>query len=76
MRLLESQRRSILKAISYRFVGASLGALLALLLTKRLSLALTFGLLDIVVKIGGYYVHERIWDRINYGRVPPSDFEI
>jgi len=23
---------------------------------------------DIVLKIGVYFIHERIWDRINYGR--------
>lgn len=69
MRYLETQSRSIVKAITYRMVGATLGALIALLLTGRLSVAITFGLLDVVVKIGGYYVHERLWERINFGRV-------
>lgn len=69
MRYLETQSRSIVKAITYRMVGASLGAGIALILTGKLSVAITFGLLDIVVKIGGYYAHERVWERIKFGRV-------
>ena len=67
MRLTETQRRGIFKAISYRFFGTSLTAAIALALTGRFGLAAAFGLVDVFVKIGGYYFHERLWDRINYG---------
>lgn len=76
MHSLDTQRRSIAKAVSYRFLGASVGALIAFALTGKIGLAATFGLLDVIVKIGAYYVHERLWDRISYGRAKAGDYEI
>jgi hypothetical protein len=34
--------------------------------------------LDVVLKIGAYFVHERIWNHINYGRAPEKapEYEI
>ncbi len=73
----ENHRRSLAKALTYRLLGASLTATITLLLTHQVGLAATIGLLDVVVKIGGYYFHERVWDRIRYGRVTAeNDYEI
>lgn len=76
MPITEHQKRSIIKAISYRFLGSMVTALIALILTNRLGLSATIGLLDVVMKIGTYYLHERVWDRINYGRAKVGDYEI
>jgi uncharacterized membrane protein len=76
MRILETNKRSLLKSLSYRFLGATVAALIALLLTGEISLAATFAALDFVVKICAYYIHERLWDRIDYGRVNATDYEI
>lgn len=75
MSQLETQSRSIVKAVSYRFVGAALTMSIALILTRRLGLAAAFGLLDVIVKIFGYYFHERLWDRINFGRIKLAEFD-
>lgn len=72
---LESQSRSIVKALSYRLVGASLTTTIALLLTHRVGLAAAFGLLDVIVKILGYYLHERLWDRIEFGRIELAEIK-
>jgi adenylylsulfate kinase len=37
-------------------------------LTGKGSLSLGAGALDMVLKIGAYFIHERIWNHINYGR--------
>jgi uncharacterized membrane protein len=29
-----------------------------------------------VLKIAAYFVHERIWDRIQFGRTKPPEYEI
>ena len=73
---LDSPFRSIVKALSYRSMGALLSACVALVLTGQIGLAVTFGLVDFVVKFGAYYVHERIWERIHFGRVKATDYEI
>ncbi len=65
---LENKTRSLLKAVSYRVLGASVTAAIALILTGQASLAATFGFLDFSIKIGCYYAHERLWERIPLGR--------
>jgi uncharacterized membrane protein len=37
-------------------------------LTGKGSLSLGAGALDMVLKIGVYFVHERIWNHIDFGR--------
>ena len=64
----ESHSRSIVKAISYRILGSASTGLIVYVLTGKGSLGLASSLLDVVLKIGVYFVHERIWDRISYGR--------
>jgi adenylylsulfate kinase len=64
----EASARSIAKAISYR-AAATLGtAVFIYLLTGSATIALFAGGLDVVVKLGIYYVHERVWDRIKLGK--------
>jgi uncharacterized membrane protein len=58
------KRRSLLKAISYRVVGSSATVFISFILTRELSLSLSIGALELVGKIGLFYIHERIWDRI------------
>ena len=43
-------------------------ALIFYTLTGKASLSLGAGALDMVLKIGVYFVHERIWNHINFGR--------
>ncbi len=41
--------------------------------------AVEIGLLDTTIKLGAYFFHERVWNKINYGREIPvkaGDFEI
>jgi uncharacterized membrane protein len=34
------------------------------------------GALDVVVKMALYYLHERLWNHITYGRQRPPEYEI
>jgi uncharacterized membrane protein len=36
--------------------------------TKELALSASIGLIDTVIKIFVYYSHERLWERIGFGR--------
>jgi uncharacterized membrane protein len=74
---MESQSRSIAKAVSYRFLGSATTGLIVYVLTGKGSLSLGASVADIVLKIGAYFVHERIWDRISYGRTTKApEYEI
>ena len=63
-----SHYRSIVKAVSYRILGSSTTALIFYVLTGKGSLSVGAGVLDMVLKIGVYFIHERIWNHINFGR--------
>jgi uncharacterized membrane protein len=73
---MDSRTRSIAKAVSYRLVGSSCTGMIAYILTGRGALFFEAGALDVVLKIGAYFVHERLWERINYGRPKPPEYEI
>ena len=73
---MESHRRSIAKAITWRTGGTLVTVLIAWLVTGRPTLSVSIGLLDSAFKIGAFYVHERIWNRLNFGKVEPPEYQI
>jgi uncharacterized membrane protein len=72
----ESHLRSVVKAVTWRIGGSIFTALIALAVTRQASAATAIGMADLVVKIGAFYVHERIWERISFGRAKPPEYEI
>jgi uncharacterized membrane protein len=73
---MESHARSIAKAVSYRLVGSSVTGLILYVVTGKGTISVIGGLADMVLKIAAYFVHERIWDRIQFGRSKPPEYEI
>ena len=73
---METHARSIAKAVSYRVLGSLATALVFLFLTGNWKLSASAGVIDSVLKIGLYFLHERIWQRIRYGKQPPPEYEI
>jgi len=73
---MDTASRSIAKAVSYRVLGSSCTGLIAFLLTGRAALFFEAGALDVVLKIGAYFVHERLWNRISFGRSKAPEYEI
>src|SRR5580658_6842979 len=68
---MESKSRSIAKAVSYRVLGSATTAVVCFVLTRRLALSA-----DMVLKIGLYFLHERLWNHISFGRSKQPDYEI
>src|SRR6266545_5627688 len=64
----ESHARSIAKAISWRVLGTTATSLLVFMFTRRLAVSLAVGGLEFTSKIGLFWLHERVWQRINFGR--------
>ena len=76
MSYIESSRRSILKTISWRLIAVTVTSSIALAVTSELKVAATIGAIDTLVKLRAYYYHERFWNRIDFGRSKPPDYEI
>jgi uncharacterized membrane protein len=73
---MESTSRSLAKAVSYRVLGSTGTALVVLVLSGNLKISLGVGALDMLLKIGLYFVHERLWNHIPYGRPKRPEYEI
>ncbi len=70
----ETNGRSIIKTISWRFLATVTTAILVYLFTKDIDVALKIGGIEIFLKLVIYYFHERLWNRITFGKkeIPPS----
>jgi adenylylsulfate kinase len=64
----ETHTRSVAKALSWRILGTIATTLLVFLFTRKWSLSLTVGGVEFLSKIGLFWLHERIWDRVSLGK--------
>lgn len=64
----ESNGRSLIKTISWRFWATITTALLVYIFTERLELALAIGAIEVLLKLILYYFHERTWNKISFGK--------
>lgn len=64
----DSRIRSFAKGVSWRFIATATGAGITYFLTDSHELAVSFIMLDVVLKLLFYYGHERAWGRIAWGR--------
>ena len=74
--MIDSRKRSIAKAASYRFFGSLVTGGIAYLFSGRWDVAFGVGLVDGIAKMGGYFLHERIWAHVKWGRQRRPDYEI
>ncbi len=66
---MEKPIRSMAKAISWRIVATLTTILLVFIYTGDLAISGSVGVLEFVLKTIIYYVHERIWNLLGFGRV-------
>lgn len=64
-----SHRRSLSKAITWRIAGSLDTFVLSLLVTGQLKYAVSIASVEALTKIVLYYLHERAWRRIAWGRL-------
>jgi uncharacterized membrane protein len=64
----ETHTRSVLKAISWRTLGTLDTFAISWFMTGRIEVAGSIAGLEIVTKIAWYYLHERLWALVTWGR--------
>ncbi len=65
---MDSRFRSIVKSLSWRIIAFITTTTIAWLVTGEMKYGLTIGLFDFVIKFGLYYMHERSWEKVKFGR--------
>lgn len=66
---IENRKRSLIKTITYRVVIIILDFSAIFLFTHKYDVALGFVIISNLYTSTGYYIHERIWDKIKWGKV-------
>jgi uncharacterized membrane protein len=64
----ETERRSVVKAITYRIVILILDFICVYLFTGKIRVAVGFMIVSNIYTTVSYFIHERIWDKIKWGR--------
>lgn len=65
---MDSTKRSIVKTISWRITGSGATFGIAYLITGDLSSSSTIALIQVFANTLLYYIHERGWNLITWGR--------
>ncbi|MBD3206365.1 DUF2061 domain-containing protein [Candidatus Bathyarchaeota archaeon] len=65
---MDSFNRSIMKSISFRILATLTTMLTIYLFTGNLATAGKVGAMGVFTKLMLYYFHERVWDKVKWGK--------
>ena len=65
-----SRKRSVAKAVTYRFFIICLDFLVIYLLTRKVMTAAAFMIVSNIYTTVAYFLHERAWARVKWGMEP------
>lgn len=63
-----TKNRSFVKSLTYRVFGTITSWAVVYVITGKGSLASLIAFWETIVKVAVYYWHERVWDKIKWGR--------
>lgn len=66
--MAEKHYRSLIKAVSWRVTGSIDTLIITFIVTHQLKWAFTVSGIELFTKVFLYYVHERIWHKIPFGK--------
>ncbi len=77
-RVVEKGIRSVVKTISWRTVGTIDTIIISWVIVGNVNFAVTIGGVELFTKMALYFLHERAWNKSNFGRIKetPIDYEI
>ena len=64
----DQPKRSLVKTVSWRITGSGATFLISYLISGNFAVAGTIATIQLVSNTVLYFVHERIWNRIRWGR--------
>ncbi len=72
----ETNLRSIAKGVSWRFVATGTTITIVYIFFGRLDLAVAAGVIETVLKIALYWGHEKVWQRVRFGKKRIEPFNV
>ena len=67
MKIKIDRKRHLLKSVTWRIIASVVSFLIGWSVTGDVSLGITVGVVDVVVKFILYYFHERMWYKSKFG---------
>jgi len=64
----EAHRRSVAKSVTWRLMASFDTFVISLLITGRVGIAGSIAGAEMVTKVAFYYLHERVWAAVPWGR--------
>ncbi|MCH8109852.1 MAG: DUF2061 domain-containing protein [Chloroflexi bacterium] len=71
---MDGYARTLLKTLSWRAVATITTMVIVYLYTREMALSLGVGIFEVTSKLALYYFHERIWQKITWGRRTEEGF--
>jgi len=71
----ETLKRSLVKTLTYRGTIIVLDFVCLYIFTGQLKAAIWFTIVSNIYTSLGYFIHERVWDKIKWGRIRPRKVE-
>ena len=66
--MIDTPIRSVVKTVSWRLTGSGATFLIAFILTGNFAIAGVIGITQMISNSILYYIHERVWTNIKWGR--------
>jgi uncharacterized membrane protein len=64
------KKRSLIKTISWRIIASLTTVSIVYVFTGKIVLSFSIGVVEVFVKMVLYYLHERVWQKIAWGKHP------
>ena len=68
---MDTHKRTLYKTITWRVIATITTVVAIYIWTENVYVSLTAGLVANAAKTIFYYIHERLWNKTNFGRLHP-----
>lgn len=72
----ETNIRSVVKGVTWRILATTTTIVIVYIFFGRLDLAIAAGLIETIFKVGLYWLHERVWFKVRWGREKIEPFNL
>jgi adenylylsulfate kinase len=69
MEKCDTHQRSIVKTVTWRIIATMTTVTLVYIFFRKLEIAAAIGGIEVVLKLIFYFIHERAWDRVRWGKI-------
>jgi len=72
----ETNIRTVIKGLSWRFFATATTVIIVYVFFGRLDLAIAAGIIETISKVFLYYIHEKMWQKVRWGKKKIEPFNL